>query len=966
MTLGNKTGYTNEIKIQGKMTASIVGPRSSTPKLTQAQNRTLPKVPKPQVTDSKKPGKHGRVLPLVPAATQHQEGHKLSRSLPRVPAPLVLKTPPGTSGSGSSNKSNNTNPAIPTVPKTSTRQLPKIPRTIAIQNKKQEQDRKKYMHSIYKSEGDDHLRKGELEKALESYHSALKLIPEDKSTLVARSRCHQLLGRHRKAMQDVESALSLDPLYYEALYQKAELHYQQREYEMALVFFNKGHKQRPDMKAFQEGLERTQDAINRSDSARNRRLAKVGDISFFLPKKKKDTKRRVQLPPEPPDKKPRDLATPGFRLRHQNPLVKIERGSKESLVTDINDIEMTSENDVTEKRMKQILGRMYNDKKYLEQLVEQAGGLTVGSVDLHSMAENGLDFLYDRVLYWVRQGRIIPPEAPSDPAEKPTQHDSNNMLPNINSPRSDSSRDTKVNTKPKVSRKQMLLNEDKTQPKSWFRYLEKKKAAENSTRKNNQTRFLHVLEGQRLQLKENLENRKPLTPIKQTKPQIRDRKLKKTGRKSKDRDRDQSVSDTESCLNISFSTYRQPSDLYHDHHSLEDTSAFHTIKEESPLPLRVVPLQNSRVHGWSKKDRSSQEAAKREQIQIYITKELEDIEIAYVDGRYADCMHQSESCLNTLKSFTEIQVPNLMSVIAKLHSYIGNAAIETRDYLTALDHHERDLLIGEENNDDDAVSRALGNLGRIFVFQNKHQQALELFSRKVPLCKTRLETAWLYHEIGNCFLVLGQYKFAMEAAHRSLKAAEEAVEWSYQLQSLVLLGVAEVKLKHYTNAINTFERAREQARMQGDNKAEEAITEALNDVNTKMIEEMRTARGDHSRSERGYPRSRAEYSDKYTYNPRSRAEWSDYSSIFIPDDDGDVSLTETGYDTDNLHLDLDQLRGDLETSLFGSQAALRSERHSTKLPTSEVRKSMMNLHLMQSPGRRPNSSTYIRSNTAMG
>lgn len=45
--------------------------------------------------------------------------------------------------------------------------------------------------------------------------------------------------------------------------------------------------------------------------------------------------------------------------------------------------------------------------------------------------------------------------------------------------------------------------------------------------------------------------------------------------------------------------------------------------------------------------------------------------------------------------------------------------------------------------------------------------------------------------------------------------------------------------------------------MQGDNKAEEAITEALNDVNTKMIEETRTARGDHSRSERGYPRSRA-------------------------------------------------------------------------------------------------------------
>lgn len=59
------------------------------------------------------------------------------------------------------------------------------------------------------------------------------------------------------------------------------------------------------------------------------------------------------------------------------------------------------------------------------------------------------------------------------------------------------------------------------------------------------------------------------------------------------------------------------------------------------------------------------------------------------------------------------------------------------------------------------------------------------------MCGTRLETAWLYHEIGNCFLILKQFEFAREAARRSLEAAEEVVEWSYQLQSSVLLGVAE-------------------------------------------------------------------------------------------------------------------------------------------------------------------------------
>lgn len=88
---------------------------------------------------------------------------------------------------------------------------------------------------------------------------------------------------------------------------------------------------------------------------------------------KRDTKRRTNLIPEPQDKHPRDVASPGFRLRQQNPLVKIEKGSRDSLVTvGVPEVEMATD-DVTEKRMKQILGRMYNDKKYLEQLVEQAG-----------------------------------------------------------------------------------------------------------------------------------------------------------------------------------------------------------------------------------------------------------------------------------------------------------------------------------------------------------------------------------------------------------------------------------------------------------------------------------------------------------------------------------------------------------------------------------------------------------------
>ncbi|KAK3106467.1 hypothetical protein FSP39_020556 [Pinctada imbricata] len=860
------------------MTVSLLGPRSSTPK-PSAPPRTLPKVPK-AANEPKKAGKGLRALPPVPPGPR-AEGIKPSRSLPKVPGPLQAASSPILSDSHHSVP----NPAIPTVPK-GQRVLPKIPKlNIALtkyyENGKQtktnvtqppvQQDRKGKMHGNYKIEADDYLRKGELGKALETYNAALKLIPDNKSTLVARSRCFQLLGKQRKAMQDVDSALNLDPLFYEALYQKAELYYQQKEYDMAKVYFNKGSKQRPDIKAFHDGLEKTQDAINRTKSSKTRRGTKAGEMSSFFPKKKAEKKKAklapTLLPLQQPEEKQRNMVTPGFRLRQQNPLVRIERGSRESLVMDgLRDDAIPGDNEMTETKMKQILGRMYKDKKYLEQLVNQAEELNTGSVDLHSMAENGLDFLYDRVLYWVRQGRIIPPEAPILPPPKTTEN-----LPKILSPRSEESGGKSIKEhRPRLLRK--LDNDSGMQPSSWFRYLERKKVAEVSSRKVHQSKFLHVLEGQKLDLRDNANfgaSGNKLTPLKTN----------------------------------------------------------HTINEEPFSPRRNSPRKAVRTSEQTKKSRKTREAQQREHMVQQINREMDEIELAYVDGRYNECINRAELCLNTVTSYSNITIPNVMGIIAKLHSYIGNAAIENRDYVAALDHHHRDLQIGEEGDDEEAMSRALGNLGRIYVFQNNHQKALELFSRKVPLCKTRLETAWLYHEIGNCFLVLGQYKFAMEAALRSLGAAEEAVEWSYQLQALVLLGVAEVKLKSFTNAINTFERARDQARMQGDIKAEEAITEAIHDVNDKIMDELKSARGEISRSERGYNKSRGDFSGKFSHNPRSRAEWSDYSSIFIPEDDGDVSLTETGYDTDYLHLDLDQLRSDWDTSTFGSQAQLNYRTH---------------------------------------
>ena len=66
-------------------------------------------------------------------------------------------------------------------------------------------------------------------------------------------------------------------------------------------------------------------------------------------------------------------------------------------------------------------------------------------------------------------------------------------------------------------------------------------------------------------------------------------------------------------------------------------------------------------------------------------------------------------------------------------------------------------------------------------------------------------------------------------------------------------------------------------------------------------------------AEVGY-RCRADYA-------KTPAAVSDYSSIIIPDDDGDVSLTDTHCDPNELNLDLERLKTD--STIFGSSMDIR-------------------------------------------
>ena len=70
------------------------------------------------------------------------------------------------------------------------------------------------------------------------------------------------MGKYELALVDVDRVLKSYCKNHEALGQKAETLYDLGRYEMALVFFHRANKIKPESAKYQNGIEKSQDAIN--------------------------------------------------------------------------------------------------------------------------------------------------------------------------------------------------------------------------------------------------------------------------------------------------------------------------------------------------------------------------------------------------------------------------------------------------------------------------------------------------------------------------------------------------------------------------------------------------------------------------------------------------------------------------------------------------------------------------------
>ncbi|XP_071103164.1 outer dynein arm-docking complex subunit 4-like [Haliotis cracherodii] len=639
--------------------------------------------------------------------------------------------------------------------------------------------RRRYLFDIYMREGDAHMRDKKYRKAVESYDAALRLDASNLAAHVGKSHCHLGLGHVKLALADVEGALSIDNVYPPAILQKATIFYTLGNYDMALLFYHRGHKVSPESIQFQEGITRCRRHITETTKGKSMKLTEAGDLTLYVHKKMRKmggARRQSDTPTGPPlsrhssaGRAKKKEANPLHRLGRRQPIILSrikKRANQNRLNKSTNQSRAwggTVYSEPDERTMREILGELYGDRVYLRDFVRQTDeGESRLDVEINCIAENGLQFLLERVTYWSLR-RLPPDPPPSPPLSR--KHS-----------RQGSSTQRKLTESPLPRQRSSLWDREVS---DLIRVLKEENSRDDS--------------------EEEVEGIVGYRPY---------RKEKKKVRK----------------LYFEFATYRPGS-------------------EKGGRKGECSAESGQKKSGQQKKTQHQkeqmpdiEEEEEGDHVLDYLMKELANIVDAFDREDFEECKRRAHVCLQTMSNYTEDDIADKRDVVARIHSILGNTHLELGEYEEAQEHHEKDLSIGEECNIDEPVSRALGNLGRVFVYKKQFHKALGAFARKTKFVERPVERAWLFQEIGDCFLSLSQYGYARDSGRKSLHAAEDAEHQLYQLQACVLIGVAQVKLRLYSDAYVLFERALDLAKLEGDRDSQRMITMALGEVNTRMSE----------------------------------------------------------------------------------------------------------------------------------
>ena len=102
-----------------------------------------------------------------------------------------------------------------------------------------------------------------------------------------------------------------------------------------------------------------------------------------------------------------------------------------------------------------------------------------------------------------------------------------------------------------------------------------------------------------------------------------------------------------------------------------------------------------------------------------------------------------------------------------------------------------EYFISKEKRFFTILSRAIGEIGRICVKTKKYKEAINAFNEKLNFCQEfPTEKAWLFHDIGRCYLEIRDYEKAIDFGQRSSSIADDIKDQRWGMNSRLLIAQA--------------------------------------------------------------------------------------------------------------------------------------------------------------------------------
>lgn len=270
---------------------------------------------------------------------------------------------------------------------------------------------------------------------------------------MARSRCHLQSGSPELALRDANDSLKEDGSFFKGIFQKAEALYAMGDFEMALVFYHRGNKLRPEQDDFRIGIQKSREAIENS----------IGDpkaVKISIPQ---DLKKKVAAVLLADENKRHGVAKTSEYIKSSE-AQKEKKEAQETVVRNVSyalpqasttptgnpfnpspavcnilmskGISPPPQSSLSPTMENKLLGEIYEDRVYLSKLLNDKDFVENPNNEVLQLVSEGLTYLSSRLEFWRQQNplysrkqthiryhskkekRVTPPSRSTGPVEK--------------------------------------------------------------------------------------------------------------------------------------------------------------------------------------------------------------------------------------------------------------------------------------------------------------------------------------------------------------------------------------------------------------------------------------------------------------------------------------------------------------------------------------------------------------------